>query len=825
MSSLLIKLINMSISASWLVLAVACIRFLFKKAPRKLFCALWALVAIRLVVPFAPESGVSLVPSGETIPEEILVSDAPTVHSGIAALNSAVNPILENFAGQKGSDVPPINECQSIAGAVSEPIARTPMRTAADIAVTVWLIGVSLMAAYALISYIRVRRSVKLSVVYDKKRNIWQSENIDTPFLLGLFRPCIYVPYGLSDDIVFHVAAHELSHIKRRDHIIKPAAYLLLSVYWFNPLMWLAYALLSKDIELACDERVISELGEEYKRSYSEALVKCSLPRSSIAACPIAFCEAGIKERVKNVLNYKKPTLYIIIAAVIICAVLAVCFLTNPRKNPEPVPAQEASERCGVYCGGSFIGQNAALSYMPDSGAHLRRIIINGGALTIVFDNNVFQSARSETSELTYEQLLDTVNASNVVAFSDGGVGDFFERIKFSGSASLTRYFDDEDGSRTRYAAVFLPNGSAWIAEGDFMRLYELVPFYYGCGAYEFESCVYMSPFSSTFIPEHEGTGEYYAISSDSFRIIDEKTGAANVVVYGISWDWRPITNEEWAENIIFSEDAKLYDESDPLSPRPVISKMGNGYSLICNGGDILLVSGDYNSANHQTGFFSVFSLKATPELELPRMSLSDVLRLSASGRDGLTFDMLNCFAHTDIGSGLYIYSFPINERWSLIMACGGAVLDYNFDFSHANLWLRFEPSGSECDLFDENIADFIGERESRAAGLPVVFSGASVCTMLSSDSEHIGSITYDPNHDIKRCEPFTVYFNGEICPGGQYTIRDYLLSVPSEPISFRTPSGLCSQAWILKGLAPHRSYLVTFSCGDSAEYAFIIMN
>ncbi len=287
MSSLLIKLINMSISASWLVLAVACIRLLFKKAPRKLFCALWALVAIRLVVPFAPESGVSLVPSGETIPEEILVSDAHTVHSGIAALNSIVNPftvhsgiaalnsivnpLLEDFAGQKGSDVPPINECQSIAGAVSEPIARTPMRTAADIAVTVWLIGVSLMAAYALISYIRVRRSVKLSVVYDKKRNIWQSENIDTPFLLGLFRPCIYVPYGLSDDIVFHVAAHELSHIKRRDHIIKPAAYLLLSVYWFNPLMWLAYALLSKDIELACDERVISELGEEYKRSYSEA--------------------------------------------------------------------------------------------------------------------------------------------------------------------------------------------------------------------------------------------------------------------------------------------------------------------------------------------------------------------------------------------------------------------------------------------------------------------------------------------------------------------------------------------------------------------------
>ena len=151
--------------------------------------------------------------------------------------------------------------------------------------------------------------------------------------------------------------------------------------------------------------------------------------------------------------------------------------------------------------------------------------------------------------------------------------------------------------------------------------------------------------------------------------------------------------------------------------------------------------------------------------------------------------------------------------------------MDYTYDFSHANLSLRFEPSGSKCDLFDENIADFIGERESRAAGLPVVFSGASVCTMLSSDSEHIGSITYDPNHDIKRCEPFTVYFNGEICPVGQYTIRDYLLSVPSEPISFQTPSGLSSQAWILKDLAPHRSYLVTFSYGDSAEYAFIIMN
>lgn len=320
MTDLFISLFNMSITASWLVLAVILLRFLLKKAPKWLNAVLWAFVGFRLVCPFSFESIFSLVPSTDTVPHDIIYSPSPSIHSGIPALNSTVNPIIsETFA-------------PDIAASVN------PIQIVLFVTVIIWIIGIAVMLIYSGISFIRLNAKVREGVVL--KDNIWLCDRIDTPFILGLFNPRIFLPSGMNDSDTEYVIAHEKSHLRRRDHWWKPLGFLLLTVYWFNPVMWLAYILLCRDIELACDEKVIKEMGADIKKSYSEALINCSVSRRTISACPLAFGETDVKDRIKSVLSYKKPTLWIIIIAVISCIVVGVCFLTNPKSdlkktNPE----------------------------------------------------------------------------------------------------------------------------------------------------------------------------------------------------------------------------------------------------------------------------------------------------------------------------------------------------------------------------------------------------------------------------------------------------------------------------------------------------------
>lgn len=314
MADLFLKIVNMSISASWLVLAVVVLRFVFKQAPKRFRTVLWGIVGIRLILPFSIESVFSLIPSAETVSPEIMYSRTPAIHSGIPALNSAVNPVIsESFT--------------------PSPIASAnPLQIWIPLAAALWAAGAAVMLACSLVSYLRLRRRVRTAVLF--RDHIYQSEHAATPFILGIFRPRIYLPFRLSEKDMPHVIAHEQAHIKRRDHWIKPLGYLLLCVYWFNPLLWLAYILLCRDIELACDERVIKDLGMDQRADYSEALLSCSVRHRMIAACPLAFGEVGVKGRVKNVLNYKKPAFWIIIAAIAACVVLAVCFLTDPKTEP-----------------------------------------------------------------------------------------------------------------------------------------------------------------------------------------------------------------------------------------------------------------------------------------------------------------------------------------------------------------------------------------------------------------------------------------------------------------------------------------------------------
>ena len=313
MNELFLKIINMSISASWLVLAVLILRFVLKKAPKWINVLLWGIVAIRLICPFSFESTLSLIPSAETIPLNIGMDTTPTINSGISAINNAVNPIISQ------SNTP-------MAGA-----SVNLLQITIGIYEYIWIFGMIALALYTAISYWSLRRKVDTAVRY--KDNIFQSENVSFPFVLGIIKPRIYLPFKMNGQYLEHVVAHEQAHICRKDHWWKPLGFLLLMIHWFNPLMWLAYVLLCRDIELACDEKVIKELGNEQRGDYTQALVACSVNRRMIAACPLAFGEVSVKERVKSVMNYKKPAFWVIIISVIVCVGVAVCFLTNPKQD------------------------------------------------------------------------------------------------------------------------------------------------------------------------------------------------------------------------------------------------------------------------------------------------------------------------------------------------------------------------------------------------------------------------------------------------------------------------------------------------------------
>ena len=313
MSDLFLKIVNMSISASWLVVAVLILRLVLKKAPKWVNVLLWGIVAVRLICPFSFESALSLIPSAETFPEKIISGPSFDVQTGITPIDNRINDYLGDRYFE-GVTVPTNNG-----------------NNVMTILTIVWIIGILLLATYIIISYQRLNRKVDTAVHY--KDNIFQSENVSSPFVLGIIKPRIYLPFNMNGQDLEHVVAHEQAHICRKDHWWKPLGFFLLTIHWFNPLMWWAYVLLCRDIELACDEKVIKGLSNEQRADYTQALVACSVNRRMIAACPLAFGEVGVKERVKSVMNYKKPAFWVIIIAVIVCVGVAVCFLTNPKQD------------------------------------------------------------------------------------------------------------------------------------------------------------------------------------------------------------------------------------------------------------------------------------------------------------------------------------------------------------------------------------------------------------------------------------------------------------------------------------------------------------
>ena len=311
MDKLFITIVNNGLVASWIILAVIVLRKLLNRIPKWVNCLLWGLVAIRLAIPFSIESIFSLIPSAKPVPADIEYAKIPKIDSGMHAVNMVINPVLENHF------------------AVKEIASVNPIQVIIFISSYIWMIGVIGLLIYAFVSFIMLKRQVKNAQVIDK--GIFRSGTIDSPFILGFVKPSIYIPDYLDDEAYICVTEHEKAHIKRGDFIWKPFGFLILSVYWFNPLCWFAYIMLCKDIEYACDEKVTKDKDKNWKATYCQVLLDCSSKRKMIAACPVAFGEVSVKDRIKFVIHYKKPTFWMIVLAFVACIVVGICFLTNPK--------------------------------------------------------------------------------------------------------------------------------------------------------------------------------------------------------------------------------------------------------------------------------------------------------------------------------------------------------------------------------------------------------------------------------------------------------------------------------------------------------------
>ena len=474
MDDLLLKLFNMSVTAGWVVLALVAVRLVFRKAPKRVLCALWGLVGLRLILPFTLKSVVSLIPSTETVGSDPVGN--PVINSGFSAFNTVVNPVISQ-------------------NAVPFQTGRTPWENFLAAAPYLWLCGAALMLAWAVFSYLRVRGQTRVSVPVG--RNVYLCDGLPSPFLLGIFRPRIYLPSDVTDEEKTFILAHEQAHLKRFDHIWKPLGFLLLSVYWFHPLLWVAYLLLCRDIESACDERVIKNYSDYERAMYSQTILRFSAPRRAVSACPVAFGETGVKERVKSVLSYKKPTVWILAAAVVLSVVLTVVFVTDPKKSGAPKNAEEAAGEYIVTVsdpkplghGASFtlsedgtfrFSRGAAYSYMPSGEWTLDK----DGTLTLRIENVGTYVFSWKGKGYAYDSKKSDIDSylGGVLEIADGTVfvpaSTFDGHVWFDGGSDGAAQIKLEEctltGRKKQVVFRFINNSDKTLFYGLDYRLYIL---------------------------------------------------------------------------------------------------------------------------------------------------------------------------------------------------------------------------------------------------------------------------------------------------------------------------------------------------------------
>ncbi len=649
MEGIFLKLLNMSIAAGWLILAVVLFRFLLQRAPKFFRCILWALVGFRLMVPVSFESMLSVIPSVETVSPDLLYSDAPRIHSGISVLNQAVNPVIS----------------QSLTPAPGASV--NPMQILIFFASLIWVAGVALMALYGVVSYLRLRSRIAEAVPL--RDNLWQSEAVRSPFVLGLFRPRIYLPFHMEEASLTHVIAHEQAHIKRGDHLVKLIAFFLLSIYWFHPLVWLAYALLCRDIELACDERVIKELDAEGKKAYSEALLLCGAPRQFAVGCPLAFGEVGVKQRVGNVLSYRKPALLLAMVALLVCGATAVCFLTDPSSGAEaPDPLGR------TYQVAEIVYDAPQYSFTYTSKIAPQYCLTSDGQLMkweSVQDDWELVGELRETalSAEDFDRYFPKVDGiygwvkegsaaklrrNNLKAWRVDPGNDpnhvfYLVLQQKNGELYLTYGYDESKGEEGRDSGAIGAIPVRWVFRLEPANVPSLSvddSGTIGSMTYAFDRVVYMNPASSYYAGD--GTGCLYRVGSNSFAIVDEKTGAVIREFPEIRWDWEPLSASEWKGMFLMEEQApEIGGVKNPLK----LQLSSENYLFHMDGA---LWLAEYHGG--KVGMWSVYSLKpAGSAFDLERNVTAAILEHNQSERTAGDFA---CESHVTLAT------LP-GERWS----------------------------------------------------------------------------------------------------------------------------------------------------------------
>ena len=339
MEKLFLFVLDLSIAASWVILAVLAVRALLYKAPKLYSYALWAAVGFRLVSSVSVSSVVSLFnlrPFREAvqttgqlrfIPRNIELAAIPQIHTGIPAVDTVVNNNLP---------------------APTPEASVNPMQIVIFVGMLIWIAGMVVMAVISIVNYVRLRRDLRFAVRMEG--NVWQCETVRSPFLVGLINPRIYLPYGLDNQTQEYILAHERYHLKRFDYIVKLFAYTLLTIHWFNPLCHLAFRLMNRDMEMSCDEEVLNR-NNIPTTQYSLSLLTIATNRRFPAATPLAFAETGVKERMINVLNWKKPKKWVSVVAVMVCAILLISCATNPKASEPKVDNPQLLEFPGIKWG------------------------------------------------------------------------------------------------------------------------------------------------------------------------------------------------------------------------------------------------------------------------------------------------------------------------------------------------------------------------------------------------------------------------------------------------------------------------------------------
>ncbi|MFR7400735.1 MAG: M56 family metallopeptidase [Waltera sp.] len=340
MSRIFSGVLQMSIAAAWMIPVVMVLRRLLKRAPKWVNLVLWGLVGLRLVCPFVPESRFSLMPKLPILSGYLYGNmigspagnafRADTLQNGTNFSDNISQAALDGSMGAAGSGMGgAFGITGSGIGAFGAGVWRIPERLLSAFSI-LWLAGVILFAGYAVYSYVRVRRQVAEAMWL--RENLWICDEVKSPYP-GTACLKIYLSSSMDEAQYPYVIAHEQAHLKRGDQWWKPLGFLILAIHWFNPFVWAAYILFCSDLELACDESAVKKLNPQERKDYSYALLSCSMQRRLVTVCPLAFGEVGVKKRVKEILNYKKPTFWVVLAAVAVCVIVAVCFLTNPKQG------------------------------------------------------------------------------------------------------------------------------------------------------------------------------------------------------------------------------------------------------------------------------------------------------------------------------------------------------------------------------------------------------------------------------------------------------------------------------------------------------------